>query len=117
MKDLYNYLDSKSRFEHYIKEKIEGRCHMNNKGWAKLTDFHLNNFLKELENPFGFLYNVKSFHKKIYSRTPCMVRYYNKYKRRRQLHWDLMKFTMKGNDGELTEFTITSNDLTKQCID
>lgn len=89
LKELVTYLESKDRFLHYIKDKVDGRCHMNNKGWAKIVDFHLDNYLKELENPFGFLYNVKNFHNNIYNSTPCMVRYYHKYRRRRQMYWEL----------------------------
>ena len=111
MKELISYLDSKERFEHYIKRKIEGRCHVNNKGWAKLTEYHLGNYLKELENPFGFLYNVKTFHKSVYRRTPCMVKFYHKYHKARIRHWDEITYSLKDKDGEITKFTITSNEL------
>lgn len=113
MRDLIEYLDSKERFQHYIKQKVEGRCHVNNKGWNKLYEFHLSNYLEELKNPFGFLYNVKNFHKNVYRSTPCMVRYYHKYRRRRELHWDIINFSFKDKDGHVAEFSVSSDELTK----
>lgn len=90
MRELIEYLESRDLFVYHTKKKIEGKCHINNKGWAKLDDYHLDKFLIKIDNPFGFLFNVKSFHTDLYSDISCMPRYYHKYRRKREVYWEFM---------------------------
>lgn len=107
MKDLVKYHNSWDQYRVFIKDKIDGICHVNSKGWRKLQDYHLDSYLKTLDNPHAFLFNVKYFHKDIYKSVPPMIKYYNRYRRRRVAYWDKCTITMKDNDGKLTKFTFT----------
>lgn len=107
---VIDYTGDWDRYQVTIKNKIDGICHVNSKGWRKLQDYHLDNYLKTLANPHSFLFNVKYFHKGLYKRVPPMARYYHRYSRRRVTYWDKMTITMgKGDDA--TKFTVTG-DLT-----
>ena len=108
MSQLTEYFDSWGKYQIHIKAKIDGVCHVNNKGWKKLQDYHLDNHLKQLENPHSFLFNVKYFHKGVYKRVPPMAKYYHRYHRRRVAYWDKCTITMKDEDGESTSLTFTS---------
>jgi len=87
-KDLSKYLDSRNAFKLYIKAKVEGKCHVNNKGWVKLVEYHLDGYLSDIENPFAFLYNIKHFHRSVYYSTPSMRRHFYKHKSYRDKYWD-----------------------------
>ena len=106
MKDLTSYFDSWNGYQGHIKKKIDGICHVNSKGWRKLQDYHLDNYLKTLDNPHAFLFNVKYFHKGVYKQVPPMARYYYRYSRRRVAYWDKMIITM-GKGDEATKLIIT----------
>ena len=108
MKDLANYTNSWETFQIHIKDKIDGICHINSKGWRKLQDYHLGNYLKTLENPHSFLFNVKYFHKGVYKQVSPMARYYHRYSRRRVHYWDKVIITI-GKVDEATKFTVTGD--------
>ena len=103
---VIEYTGDWDRYQVTIKKKIDGICHVNSKGWRKLQDYHLDNYLKTMENPHAFLFNVKYFHKKLYKQVPPMARYYYRYSKRRVAYWDKMTIIM-GKGDEATEFTFT----------
>jgi len=89
MKDPKLYLGDWSKFKAYCEQRAKiANCHINNKGWNKLREFHLSNFLKGLENPYGFLFSIRFTHRKIFKEVKCMSKYYRKYSIKRQELFD-----------------------------
>lgn len=83
------YLHLWSKFKFYCENKAKlSDCHINSKGWQKLKEYHLENFLKESENPYGFLFKVKLRHKSLYRDFHCMPKFYYKYLKLRQKQLD-----------------------------
>lgn len=83
------YLLHWSQFEKYCEKKAkEADCYINNKGWQKLKEYHLEMYLKGTPNPFGFLFNIKMRHRNIYKQIHCMPKFYHKYLKLRQKEFD-----------------------------
>lgn len=79
------YLDLWSKFKFCCEHRAKiADCYINNKGWQKLREYHLNEFLSDIDNPFGFLFRIKFRYPNIYREVKCMPRYYHKYARLRQ---------------------------------
>lgn len=80
MKDQKIYLSDWKKFKEYCEDRAkQADCHINNKGWHKLREYHLSNFLKDLDNPYRFLFSTKYAHRKIFNEVRCMTKYYRKY--------------------------------------
>lgn len=79
------YLDLWSKFKFCCEHKAKiADCHINSKGWQKLREYHLERFLKDSENPYGFLFKVKYRYRHIYREVHCMPRLYHKYSKLKQ---------------------------------
>jgi len=83
MKNIKSYLTSWNKFEQYCIDKAKGRCHLNNYAWRRLREYHLEDFLSKQENPFGWLFTIRAFHKDLYNSIHCMSKMYDKYARQR----------------------------------
>jgi hypothetical protein len=84
-KEPYFYVENWNEFRKYCEQRAKNSdCHINNKGWHKLKEFHLENYLKNLQSPFGFLFKIKFRYPEIFNSVKCMSRYYYKYARLRQ---------------------------------
>lgn len=89
MREVNNYQTQWNGFRLCCEQRAKkANCCINNKGWQRLREFHLENYLKTVENPFGFLYLIKLRHRHIYSQIQCMPRLYSKYLRKRQIELD-----------------------------
>lgn len=89
MRELENYLNGWNQFRQYCEKRAkDSDCYINNKGWQKLREFHLENHLNNLANPFGFLYNIRIRHRRVFSEAQCMSKFYYIYLRKRQLELD-----------------------------
>ena len=87
--DVDSYQSNWMDFKTYCDKRAKySECYINSKGWNKLKDYHLNNYLQDMENPFGFLYNIRRQHKDLYYQVKCMPKYYYKYLRKRQQLFD-----------------------------
>ena len=81
MKDIEQYIYSWRDFQSRCESKVKGRCIINNKGWVKLREFHMRQFLKEHPSPFGFMFRLKYQHSRVYRRIPCAPKLYHLTKR------------------------------------
>lgn len=89
MNDPNLYLTDWNSFKEYCEDKAKiADCHINNKGWRKLRDYHLDSYLKNIDNPFAFLFNMRFRYRKIFNRVGCMHKYYSKYMRKREIAFD-----------------------------
>lgn len=79
---LQEYLNSWNTFRNACENKAKGRAVINSSGWKKLMEFHLDNYLKNLENPYMFLLTLKWQHIDIYNQHR-MARFYYYYARKR----------------------------------
>ncbi len=70
------YLNSwvQRRIDYELQAK--GRAKINNEGWRKLKNYHLRSYIKQLDNPFGFLFQLKYRHKHIFKQVSCASRLY-----------------------------------------
>lgn len=82
MKDAIEYLDSWERFRAACDRKAKDRCVINSDGWRKLREFHLEQYLNNLENPLMFLLNMKWKSRKTFD-SHRMAKYYYRYLRNR----------------------------------
>lgn len=86
MNQLDKYREEWAIFQRYCEKRAKlSDCHINNKGWQKLREFHLENFIEDVKNPFGFLYNIKFKHKSLYHEIHCIPRLYHRQLKLRQL--------------------------------
>lgn len=77
---LNQFLNSWKDFKLYCEDRAKkADCYINNKGWQKLEEYHLRQFLKNIENPYGFLFTIKYRYGKIYQDVKCMNKLYYKY--------------------------------------
>ena len=93
MQRVKHYTTSWDNFELYCTNKAKGRCHLNNSAWRKLREYHLDNYLKDIDNPFGLLFNIKTFHKDLYKSIRCMPKYYYRYAKKRTAEFQEDAFT------------------------
>lgn len=84
---LYLHMWSEFKFCCEHKAKIAD-CHINNKGWQKLKEYHLEEYLKDMDNPYGFLFKIRFRYKDVYREVHCMPRFYYKYLRLRKKELD-----------------------------
>ena len=83
------YLDLWSKFKFCCEHKAKiADCHINSKGWQKLKEFHLEEFLRNNQNPYGFLFKVRHRYRHVYRDVHCMPRFYHKYLKQRQKELD-----------------------------
>jgi len=80
MTSFEDYNSDWKKFEKYIEKKIKDRCELNNKNWLKLRDYHFENFIVKVSNPYIFVFKmiyVNRMHRKI----PCIYKLLYKYKK------------------------------------
>ena len=83
--DVQVYLDSWLKFKFCCEHRAKiADCHINAKGWQKLKEYHLEDFLKRVENPYGFLFRIRLRHRSVYRDVHCMAKLFHKYSRLRQ---------------------------------
>lgn len=88
-RNLEEYLAQWREFEKHCERRAKAaNCHINAKNWQKLKEFHLENYLQTIDNPFGFLFVVKIRYSNICRQINCMPRLYHKYLRLRQKELD-----------------------------
>lgn len=70
------YIESwlKKRIDYELQAK--GRAKINNEGWRKLKSYHLKSYLKEIDNPFGLLFQLKYKYKGLFRDVSCANRLY-----------------------------------------
>ena len=86
MKELIEYMDSWTRFKSYCDDKIKkSDCYLNNKNWEKLREWHMEDYLTQIEQPFHFLFELKYYNRKTYESIKCLPRLYHEYKRKREI--------------------------------
>ena len=82
---INDYLDSwvKKRIDYELQAK--GRAKINGEGWKKLRNYHLICYIKQLQNPFAFLFQLKFKHKNIFKEISCAnTVYYRELKKRNE---------------------------------
>lgn len=80
---INEYLDSwvKKRIDYEL--QVKGKAKLNGDGWRKLRAYHLMSYVRELQNPFGFLFQLKFKHKNIFRQISCANKvYYIELKKR-----------------------------------
>ena len=73
------YIKSWIKFHDYCEEKSKGKCKLNGNAWRKLREYHLNNFVSNLNDSFLFLRFLKYRHPNIYYNISGIEKIYNKY--------------------------------------
>jgi hypothetical protein len=82
---INEYLDSwiKKRIDYEL--QVKGRAKINGDGWRKLRNYHLKNYVKQLHNPFAFLFHLKFKHKNIFKHISCAnIVYYTELEKRNE---------------------------------
>jgi hypothetical protein len=77
------YLNSwiKRRIDYEL--QVKGKARIGNEGWRKLRNYHLVNYVKKLENPFSFLFELKFKYKNIFKQVSCANKiYYSELEKR-----------------------------------
>ena len=69
--DITHYLDSWVIYHVECTLRARNRAKLNADGWRKLRQFHLEQYVKGLESPFGFLFALKFKHRNIYRQIAC----------------------------------------------
>lgn len=82
-KQIENYESDWVEFRKQIEALAKGRCIITNKNWRKIRDIHMSQYLKDIENPFFFLFQVKFFHPEKYRDIKCIPKYYSMYREER----------------------------------
>jgi hypothetical protein len=77
-KSIEDFLKSWESFRNDCERKAKDRCKINNEGWRKLSVFHTERFLRESQNPFGFLFYVRYKMPSIYRKYRLNI-FYNNY--------------------------------------
>ena len=89
MREPIEYLENWDIFRKHCENRAKvAECHINNKNWQKLKEYHLDGYLKSINNPYGFLFNIRFYYKNIWRQVYCMPKYYHKYLRLRQKEFD-----------------------------
>tara|TARA_R100000951_G_scaffold29349_1_gene25433 strand:+ start:477 stop:812 length:336 start_codon:yes stop_codon:yes gene_type:complete len=89
MKEPEIYKQDWNNFRGYCNKRAkEADCYINGKGWQKLREFHLHNYVQSIKNPYGFFFNIRMRHKPLYREVRCMPKYYYKYLKLRQKEFD-----------------------------
>ena len=89
MKEPENYKSDWGQFrDHCNKRAKQADCYINGKGWQKLREYHLENYVNEMSNPYGFFFNIRKKHLPLYREVRCMPKFYYKYLRLRQKEFD-----------------------------
>ena len=76
--DIDEFLASWEQFKQYCDKKAKDRCKLNTYSWKKLSEFHLEEFLKKVESPFGFLFRAKMFRPEVFRQRAEMRKMYYK---------------------------------------
>ena len=93
------YLAHWRQFEQYCEKRAkDADCHISNKNWQRLKEFHLKQYLRGIPNKFGWLFNIKIRHQYIFQDVRCMNRIYYKYLQKQ-------KEEIQSNFSNLSEFT------------
>ncbi len=82
---INEYLDSwiKKRIDYEL--QVKGKAKINGDGWRKLRNYHLKSYLKQLQNPFAFLFHLKFKHKNIFKQVSCAnIVYYSELEKRNE---------------------------------
>lgn len=89
IKQLQQYEEDWIKFKLFIEGLAKGRCIITNKNWHKIREIHLSQYLKKMENPFFFLFQIKFFCPKAYRSVKCLPKYYYNYKQDRDISWHI----------------------------
>lgn len=82
---INDYLNSWVRKKIDYELMAKNKAKINNEGWRKLRSYHLISYIKELENPFSFLFHLKFKHKNIFYQVSSANKlYYNELKKRNE---------------------------------
>jgi hypothetical protein len=93
MEDIVEqYLESwvHKRIDYELMAK--GRAKLNKDCWRRLRTYHLQSYVKKLDNPFGFLFKLKFRHRELHRQVPSINDLYY-----RELHRRQEKFNLNGN--------------------
>lgn len=83
------YIQHWDSFRKYCEGRAkDADCYINSKGWQKLREYHLRQYLKGVQNPYGFLFNIRMRHRNMYRQVQCMPKLYYKYLRKKQKEFD-----------------------------
>lgn len=80
---INDYLESwiKKRIDYEL--QVKGKAKINGDGWRKLRNYHLANYVRKLNNPFGFLFQLRYKYKNIFKQISCAnTIYYVELKKR-----------------------------------
>lgn len=89
MKEIEEYLASWTVFRNKCEEKVKGVCYINNKGWVKLRDYHMEQWLKNHKSPFGFMFKLKHQYYSVYKTIPCASKWYHVTRVKRQAKFEM----------------------------
>jgi hypothetical protein len=82
---INEYLDSwiKKRIDYEL--QVKGKAKLNGDSWRKLRNYHLKSYVKQLQNPFAFLFHLKFKHKNIFKQISCAnIVYYSELEKRNE---------------------------------
>jgi hypothetical protein len=82
--DILKYQTSWEEFRKACEIKAKNRCHLNTSAWKRLKEFHIEQYLRDMENPFGFLFVLKFYHNSFFRSIPKSACLYSFYLKKRQ---------------------------------
>lgn len=62
---INTYLQDWESFAKQCEEKVKGICHLNGNCWRKLRAWHLEQYIKNMDNSHGFLYLLETFYSEV----------------------------------------------------
>ena len=77
-KDIDDYLVSWEQFKTYCDKKAKDKCKLTTYSWKRLSEYHLEEFLKTTDSPFGFLFRAKMFRPEVFKQRSEMKKLYYK---------------------------------------
>lgn len=75
---IHEYLNSWVKRQIDCEIMAKGKAKINNDGWRKLKGYHLETYVNSIDNPFGFLFELKFKNSDIARRLPNINELYRK---------------------------------------
>lgn len=89
--DVKHYLDSWAIYRIDCEIRVKNRAKINNEGWRKLRQYHLEQYVSNLPCSFGFMFALRYKHKNIYKSISCAKSVYDVALRKRHQQFEVRR--------------------------
>ncbi len=90
--DITSYLDSWATYFIDCELRAKGRAKLNNDAKRKLRQYHLEQYVKRMDAPFGFIFALKYKHQRIYRQIACANEVYKLSFQQRQKQFEEQRY-------------------------